>query len=110
MVKKKVPDWLNSSLWSSSHSPPSTIDAPTEDTSAVAAGPSEPPHPPPSPPTVVEDPPETQRIEDSRPKDHTPADAFSSSPSADDISRQAELLAEVVTLCFNWFSNKDIVM
>ncbi|KAL1328683.1 hypothetical protein HN51_038487 [Arachis hypogaea] len=106
MKKKKVPDWLNSSLWSSPHPPPppppppffssATVDLPIEQhTSAVSsASPSQPP----SPPATVDDPPEPQRIQDSRPKNHThtSTDAtFSSSPSADDISRQAELLAEL---------------
>ncbi|XP_072069099.1 uncharacterized protein [Arachis hypogaea] len=106
MKKKKVPDWLNSSLWSSPHPPPppppppffssATVDLPIEQhTSAISsAAPSQPP----SPPATVDDPPEPQRIQDSRPKNHThtSTDAtFSSSPSADDISRQAELSAEL---------------
>ncbi|XP_061372983.1 uncharacterized protein LOC133315393 isoform X2 [Gastrolobium bilobum] len=90
MVKKKVPDWLNSSLWSAPTSPPSSsvVSSPTEDRSAVMS-PSEPPPRPPSPP-IIQDPPETQRIEDSRTNDHS--DAVS---TADDISRQAQLLAEL---------------
>ncbi|MED6130771.1 hypothetical protein PIB30_003792 [Stylosanthes scabra] len=100
-MKKKVPDWLNSSLWSSSHSPsppppqpslPSaTADLPIQQQNSAPSQPS-------SPPATVESPPEPQKIQDSRPTNHThtSADAtFSSYPSADEISRQAELLAEL---------------
>lgn len=86
MVKKKVPDWLNSSLWSAPTSPPSP--AATEDSSTVVS-PSETP-PPPSPPVVVQDPPPTQIIEDSRTEDHDDV-----TPSAYSISHQAQLLTEV---------------
>ncbi|WVZ24154.1 hypothetical protein V8G54_002698 [Vigna mungo] len=88
---KKVPDWLNSSLWSSSQSssPPSAAASPFQQPSRplrpAAAIPSEPP-----PPPVVQDPPPTQIIEDSPTEDH--GDVF---PSAYDVTRQAHLLAEL---------------
>ncbi|XP_014501375.1 TBC1 domain family member 13 isoform X2 [Vigna radiata var. radiata] len=88
---KKVPDWLNSSLWSSSQSssPPSAAASPFQQPSRplrpAAAIPSEPP-----PPPVVQDPPPTQIIEDSPIEDH--GDVF---PSAYDVTRQAQLLAEL---------------
>lgn len=92
MVKKKVPDWLNSSLWSAPTSPPSSVAA-TEDSSPVVVSPSEPPQPPSPPPVVVQDPPPKQRIEDSRTyDDHDDA----SSSSVHDIPNQAQLLSEVV--------------
>ncbi|XP_012572282.1 uncharacterized protein [Cicer arietinum] len=83
MMKKKVPDWLNSSLWSAPTSPPSTHD------NSPILSPTSPPQPP-SPPLVVQDPPPTQVIEESRSEDHHDA-----SPSAFDISHQAQLLAEL---------------
>lgn len=104
MVKKKVPDWLNSSLWSSSSpsSPPSSAVAspfeqppppPPRPPSPAVVTPSEPPPRPPSPP-AVHDPLPTQRIDDSPREDH--GDGFR---SAHDVSRQAQLLAEVTSLC-----------
>ncbi|KAH1250758.1 TBC1 domain family member 13 [Glycine soja] len=100
MVKKKVPDWLNSSLWSSSSpsSPPSSAVAspfeqppppPPRPPSPAVVTPSEPPPRPPSPP-AVHDPLPTQRIDDSPREDH--GDGFR---SAHDVSRQAQLLAEL---------------
>jgi len=91
---KKVPDWLNSSLWSSSPSspPPSTVASPFQ--------PPPSPVPPavvttsePSPPPVVQDPPPTQRIEDSPIEND--GNVF---PTAYDVTRQAQLLAEVRSL------------
>ncbi|XP_052736826.1 uncharacterized protein LOC108347529 isoform X3 [Vigna angularis] len=88
---KKVPDWLNSSLWSSSQSssPPSTAASPFQQPSRplrhAATIPSEPP-----PPPVVQDPPLTQIIEDSPIEEH--GDVF---PSGYDVTRQAQLLAEL---------------
>ncbi|CAJ1939138.1 unnamed protein product [Sphenostylis stenocarpa] len=89
---KKVPDWLNSSLWSSSPSSPPR--------SAVASPfqPPQPSRPPPPavipsdplPPPDVQDPPPTQRIEDSPSENHE--NAF---PSSYDVTHQAQLLAEL---------------
>lgn len=109
MVKKRVPDWLNSSLWSSApssddhHDPRYSATTPTttyaneeRDRSAL-----DPPIPAPSPPTppAREDPPQPQRIEDSRTNNVTnDLNGTSSPPSTDDISRQAQLLAEVYSL------------
>ncbi|XP_027345864.1 TBC1 domain family member 13-like [Abrus precatorius] len=90
MVMKKVPDWLNSSLWSSPSSPPpSAAAAVVTPSEPPPRPPSEPPPRPPSPP-IIEDPPPTQRIEDSPTEDHS--DDF---PSANDVSHQAQLLAEL---------------
>ncbi|XP_061369137.1 uncharacterized protein LOC133312021 [Gastrolobium bilobum] len=89
MVKKRVPDWLNSSLWSSPsdhHRFSAALDPPEP--------PSPPPPPPPPPVTVKEDPP---RIQDSRTNHNGigTTSPSSSSSSADDISRQAQLLVEL---------------
>ncbi|KAK7318949.1 hypothetical protein RJT34_03658 [Clitoria ternatea] len=97
MMKKKVPDWLNSSLWSSPTSPPSSsssssvaaVKSPSEYASA-AVSPTEQSPRPPSPP-VLQDPPPTQTIKESPVEDHTAGDF----PSAFDVSRQAQLLAEL---------------
>ncbi|KAF1887821.1 hypothetical protein Lal_00023829 [Lupinus albus] len=91
MMKKNVPDWLNSSLWSSPPPP-----------SAAAVSSSTPPlHPP-----IIEeeeDPPVTQHSPITDPTE-TPIDdhhsddgydAVSSLPSADEISRQAQIMAEL---------------
>ncbi|KAJ7980534.1 TBC1 domain family member protein [Quillaja saponaria] len=104
MAKKRVPDWLNSSMWSSPSSDDrnshlrytttsySTFTSPTIEPSAV-----DPPVQTPSPSTTREEPPKPQTIEDSR--IYNSADDYngisSSSPSADDISRQAQLLYEL---------------
>ncbi|KAI4317525.1 hypothetical protein L6164_025387 [Bauhinia variegata] len=110
MMKKRVPDWLNSSLWSSN--PPPSDDhqnlrystttnatATTTSSTITTSTPStedrsvDPPVPVPPPP-MIEDPPEPQRIQDARvdngAKDHN---GTSGLPSADDISRQAQLMA-----------------
>ncbi|KAL2647598.1 hypothetical protein AAZV13_05G128000 [Glycine max] len=113
MVKKKVPDWLNSSLWSSSSpsSPPSSAVAspfeqppppPPRPPSPAVVTPSEPPPRPPSPP-AVHDPLPTQRIDDSPREDH--GDGFR---SAHDVSRQAQLLAEVPSLRLRLLLYNDI--
>ncbi|KAF7837001.1 TBC1 domain family member 13 [Senna tora] len=95
MVKKRVPDWLNSSLWSSapSSATPTTTYANEEQEHTVV----DPPIPPPSPsPPTREDPPQPQRIENSRTNNVTnDHNGTSSPPSTDDISRQAQLLAEL---------------
>ncbi|KAK7359274.1 hypothetical protein VNO77_01227 [Canavalia gladiata] len=93
MVKKKVPDWLNSSLWSSPSSPSSppsaaAISSLAEESSIVITPPEPLPHPP-SPP-ILQDPPPTQTIQDSPTEDQS--EVF---PSAYDVTRQAQLLAEL---------------
>ncbi|KAK7247093.1 hypothetical protein RIF29_41970 [Crotalaria pallida] len=116
MKKKKVPDWLNSSLWSS---PPSSAAA-----AVPSPTPSEPP--PPYPPLSVLDPPEPRdspvidhtdpppddahhhhhhhnhnhnhnhnHHRSDRDNDNDSDDAVSSLPSAEEISRQAQILAEL---------------
>lgn len=103
MVKKRVPEWLNSSLWSSDDHrdlPHSTAASSAtyahEEREHSSVGPPLPEPSPPSPP-VREDPPPPQIIEDSRTTTRVADDrnATSSAPSSDDISRQAQLLAEV---------------
>lgn len=92
MVKKRVPDWLNSSLWASS---PSTDDdrilryapPPTTTSSSASDSPIEPPVPVP-PPVVVREEPSKPEIKDSHDDDN-------GSSTAEDISRQAQLLAEL---------------
>lgn len=92
MVKKRVPDWLNSSLWASS---PSTDDdrilryapPPTTTSSSASDSPIEPPVPVPPPVVVREEPPKPE-IKDSHDDDN-------GSSTAEDISRQAQLLAEL---------------
>lgn len=92
MVKKRVPDWLNSSLWASS---PSTDDdrilryvpPPTTTSSSASDSPIEPPVPVPPPVAVREEPPKPE-IKDSHDDDN-------GSSTAEDISRQAQLLAEL---------------
>ncbi|CAK8578486.1 unnamed protein product [Lathyrus sativus] len=86
MMKKKVPDWLNSSLWSVPKSPPSSVAA--EDNSSLYNSISQPR--PPSPPVVVQDPPPEQIIEDSRSEDQHDAP-----PSDFDVSHQAQLVTEL---------------
>ncbi|RWR74566.1 Rab-GTPase-TBC domain-containing protein [Cinnamomum micranthum f. kanehirae] len=94
LKKKRVPDWLNSSLWSSNPAPqedqrllrhtpkPETL-APLE--------PSPPPSPPPQTLPKQEERPTTEPDED-HPTVHDPKlPAF----SAEEISRQAQLLAEL---------------
>ena len=106
MVKKRVPDWLNSSLWSSA--PSVDDDRLHRYTSEPAATTSSPepvvqppvPVPPPSATTAVvrtESPKSDTR--DSRGNNNVTNDdnGTSSGPSAEDVSRQAQLLVEV---CF----------
>ncbi|XP_062109188.1 uncharacterized protein LOC133819843 [Humulus lupulus] len=106
MVKKSVPDWLNSSLWSST--PPPDDDRfqrysskPISTTTAAGTSASEPPRvnppvPVPPPSAVAErEPPSRREIsEDSRFGEEV-VNGVSSAPSAEDISRQAQLLAEL---------------
>lgn len=124
MVKKRVPDWLNNSLWSS---PPSSDDH-HDPRSSAAATPTtttfadedldrsavDPPILAPSPPTppTREDPPQPHRIEDSRVNDVVSNDHNATSsppPSTDDISRQAQLLSEVYFLLFLSCQNQLLI-
>ncbi|XP_031736968.1 TBC domain-containing protein C1952.17c isoform X2 [Cucumis sativus] len=104
MVKKRVPDWLNSSLWSSA--PSVDDDRLHRYTSEPAATTSSPepvvqppvPVPPPSATTAVvrtESPKSDTR--DSRGNNNVTNDdnGTSSGPSAEDVSRQAQLLVEL---------------
>lgn len=96
MVKKRVPEWLNNSLWSSTtpadndrllRYAPKTTTTTITDTSEL---PTEPP--------VPEPPPETSREEPPKPEITDPPsydDENSSNSSAEDISRQAQILTEL---------------
>ncbi|KAL5542648.1 hypothetical protein UlMin_010358 [Ulmus minor] len=100
MMKKKVPDWLNSSLWTS---PPATEDdrhsrydskATTADaTSTAEPARVEPPVPLPPPSVVVDKERLKPEIEDSR--SGKEENGSSGVNSAEEISRQAQLLAEL---------------
>ncbi|XP_052188186.1 uncharacterized protein LOC127798681 isoform X2 [Diospyros lotus] len=111
MVKKRVPDWLNSSLWSTDpppapddedHHPPP---APTSSYSAAASSksvatstfpPSESPVQPPvpvPPPSAARMEPPKEEIRD--PLSNTSDNGSSDIPSAEEISRQAQLLQEL---------------
>ena len=115
MERKRVPDWLNSSLWSTTpsddrlhrYSPSPTT---TTTTSAVSEPTVKPPVlvPPPTaasrpqstptpPKSEIRDPVNKNSNNNSNDNDQN---GGSSGDSLDDISRQAQLLAEV----FNWFS------
>ncbi|XP_021830969.1 TBC1 domain family member 13 [Prunus avium] len=109
MVKKRVPEWLNSSLWSSTPSPSLDEDrvqpytskptATTTITSSSSTSDYEPPSmvdppipvPPPKPTREDKPPPQPQST-DSLP-DHE--DKNNTTPSPEDISRQAQLLVEL---------------
>lgn len=101
MVKKRVPEWLNSSLWSS---PPSAFPADddraqrytskpsTPTTTTTSASVVEPPLPVPPPSSAREQPPPEPQPVDSV-SDHD--DRGAAVPSPEDFSRQSQLLAEV---------------
>ncbi|PON92543.1 Rab-GTPase-TBC domain containing protein [Trema orientale] len=113
MVKKRVPDWLNSSLWSST--PPPDDDrlhryaskSTTATTTATSSSPStitapvppkvDPPVPVPLPSAAAETEPVPNRgtAEESRSVKEEVNGASSGAPSVEDISRQAQLLAEL---------------
>lgn len=105
MVKKRVPDWLNSSLWSST--PAVDDDRLQRYTSEPAATTSSPepvveppvPVPPPSASTAVRTESPKSDTRDSRANNNVTNDdnGTSSGPSAEDVSRQAQLVVEV---CF----------
>uniref|UniRef100_A0A803Q190 Rab-GAP TBC domain-containing protein n=1 Tax=Cannabis sativa TaxID=3483 RepID=A0A803Q190_CANSA len=112
MVKKRVPDWLNSSLWSSTPPPdedrfnrysskPTTTTTTDDDddvvstttTSTAGASASDPPRlnpPVPVPPPSL--PPLRREISDDS---RFSEDVVNGGPSAEDISRQAQLLSEL---------------
>ncbi|KAL8172253.1 hypothetical protein V2J09_024057 [Rumex salicifolius] len=99
MAKKHVPDWLNSSLWSSPPDP-STDDRPRPSPAdeSPAPPPAAQPSPPPPPPlpTVAPSSPKSQSPKSDSPDDVGANGASTSSAlSADDISRQAQLLVEL---------------
>ncbi|KAI3837359.1 hypothetical protein MKW92_007600 [Papaver armeniacum] len=102
MVKKGVPDWLNSSLWSSSN-PSSESDDRVNNTNNNRSSSSpkstayyftEPPSPPPIQPPIPEPPPRitVQKVES--PENDT-SSSSSSVISAEEISRQSQLLQEL---------------
>lgn len=104
MVKKRVPEWLNSSLWTSTPSPDDddrqrNSTRPTS-TITISSPPAVEPRPPPvsagaEPPKPPEakDYPTNNSASNDRAYNGTSEDA---GPSAEDISRQAQLLAEVI--------------
>lgn len=106
MVKKRVPDWLNSSLWSST---PAVDDDRfhryTSEPAATTSVPEpvvEPPVPvtPPSASTAVRTESPKSDTRDSRANNNVSDDdnGTSSGPSVEDVSRQAQLLVEVCSL------------
>lgn len=126
MVKKRVPEWLNSSLWTSTPAPEdddrlqrnSTRPTTTTISSPPVVDPGPPPSSagaePPKPPEIKDYPTNNSDSHD-RAHNGTSEDA---GPSAEDISRQAQLLAEVsrfplllsrylkyihVFVCIDWF-------
>lgn len=105
MVKKRVPDWLNSSLWSST---PSVDDDRLHRYTSEPAATTSSPEPVVQPPVPVPPPSATTAIRTESPKSDTrdsrgnnnvtnDDNGTSSGPSAEDVSRQAQLLVEV---CF----------
>lgn len=89
MVKKRVPDWLNSSLWYSR--PPNDerfLSYASQYDSGDSEPPPEPPVPEPPPATARPDPP---KIDPSRSRN----DDDNGVPSVEEFSRQSQLLAEV---------------
>lgn len=104
MVKKRVPDWLNSSLWSSNPPPDddslqryasnSATTAAITVTSTSEPAKVEPPVPVAPPSAAAERaPPAKRETEDSLSVEEE--NGASGAPSAEDISRQAQLLAEL---------------
>ncbi|KAL8162903.1 hypothetical protein V2J09_014392 [Rumex salicifolius] len=94
MVKKSVPDWLNCPIWSSPPDP-STVDR--FQPSAAYAYEDYPAGPPAPPPPVIH--PEPSNPKSQSPKSDSRDDANGASTSytltADDITRQAQLLVEL---------------
>ena len=105
MVKKRVPDWLNSSLWSSTPVDDDRLHRYTSEPATTMSSPEpvvEPPVPvpPPSASTVVRTESPKSDTRDSRVNNNVSNDDndTSSGPSAEDVSRQAQLLVEVCIL------------
>lgn len=107
MVKKRVPDWLNSSLWSSTPSSdddhsrryvskpsPTTTSADSGDYAVSEPVSVDPPVPVPPPTIVAQREPPKPEIYDSAPSEEDNGNS-PAAPSAEEISRQGQLLAEV---------------
>lgn len=108
MVKKGVPEWLNSSLWYSTSSQEDDDRVSRYSTRPTTISSSS-PEPSVEPPPVPQPPPSSTRVEPAKlaeNKDSLINDSHSSDlsyngifeeagPSAEDISRQSQLLAEV---------------
>ncbi|KAL3726685.1 hypothetical protein ACJRO7_031572 [Eucalyptus globulus] len=95
-TKKKVPDWLNSSIWISA--PPPADDRPHRPAPDPPAAPVEPltrpPLPLPPPSAARREPPPEPEAEEPRDGDGGES-RESGGPSAEEISRQSQLLAEL---------------
>ncbi|GFY93070.1 Ypt/Rab-GAP domain of gyp1p superfamily protein [Actinidia rufa] len=98
MVKKRVPDWLNSSLWSSPH-PPSTspYDGGEDYRLRRSSSAEESPVPVPPPLAATPEPPKVE-IRDRMNDSSDNGGSGSGSPSVEDISRQAQLVQEVINM------------
>ncbi|XP_059445745.1 uncharacterized protein LOC132177436 isoform X2 [Corylus avellana] len=103
MVKKRVPEWLNSSLWTSTPAPEDDDRLQRNSTRPTTTTISSPPvvYPGPPPSSAEAEPPKPPEIKDyptnnsdshDRAHNGTSEDA---GPSAEDISRQAQLFAEI---------------
>lgn len=93
---KKVPDWLNSSLWSSAAPPPDRVSRYDSKSTAEPPPPpaTGPPVPVPPPSVVREEPPKPEGV-NSRNSREDDSNVRPERPSAEEISRQSMLLAEV---------------
>lgn len=112
MMKKKVPEWLNSSLWSAAPSADSddrVLRNAFRPSNAAIVAPSEPVHPPTEPPIPVHPPsaikPQKKEEHEREPRDSRSFDdqqngissenTNTTTNSPEDVSRQAQLLTEV---------------
>lgn len=97
MVKKQVPDWLNSSLWSSNPPPPPPRQPSPPPSSSVVRKPVVPaPIKPPEPVKVEARDPLRDGVSSSgSDHDYSGAPSPSSSSTLEDVSKQALLLQEV---------------
>ncbi|XP_021894287.1 TBC1 domain family member 13-like [Carica papaya] len=104
MVKKRVPEWLNSSLWSTTPSPnndrvahysPATSSASSIATVEATLDPPVPLPPPPAPPVQAPAPKTDSRDPRNDSSNGNDNNGDSVGPSPDDISRQAQLLSEL---------------
>ncbi|MCL7038075.1 hypothetical protein MKW94_030499 [Papaver nudicaule] len=91
MVKKPVPDWLNSSLWSSSSESDDRVHNHSPKSSSIYTTP---PSPPPIQPPIPEPPPRIT-VEKVESPEHDPSSSASSVISSEEISRQSQLLQEL---------------